>query len=288
MRPLRIHLPGGLYHVTLRGNHRQEIFHRDGDQDLLTRIVTETITRFSARIHAYCWMPNHIHLLVQVSETPLASLMLRIASRYARTVQKRLSTTGHFFERRYHAILVDTESYLLELIRYIHLNPVRASLVGDPGEYPWSSHHVYCQLRGEPWVTTDLVLKLWHPGRALAIAAYRQFIGSETTDAALPAPGAADDRIPDNDGFLTKLDLKPGRAPSTETLEGIVAKGCTQLDVSVSELASRSRARRLSRARAWIAHRAVQERVASICAVARLLHRNESAIRQLMARYPVD
>src|SRR5215207_5784129 len=110
-RPPRIHSPGAMYHVTLRGNHRHDIFFTVGDRRLLTIIISEAIESCGAQVHAYCYMPNHIHVLFQVDSTPLSKIMLLVASQYARRVQARLETTGHFFERRYHAVLVDTDAY---------------------------------------------------------------------------------------------------------------------------------------------------------------------------------
>ena len=80
------------------------------------------------RVHAYCLMTNHVHLAIQVADVPLGRAMMRIASRYARDIQRSLHTTSHFFERRYRALLVDADEYLLTLVRYIHLNPVRARI----------------------------------------------------------------------------------------------------------------------------------------------------------------
>lgn len=147
-------LPGAFYHVTLRGNHRQDIFVQSADRQILNEIVAEVMEQFGARLHAYCWMTNHIHALIQVSDVPLGSLMLRIAGRYARTIQAGLHTTGHLFEKRYQPVLVDQDEYLLQLLRYIHFNPVRARLVEFLDHYPWSSHRVYLGQREEPWVTT--------------------------------------------------------------------------------------------------------------------------------------
>ena len=128
MRKPRLHIPAAFYHVTLRGNHRQDIFFTADDRILLNAIVAEVIAGYGARLHAYCWMTNHTHMLIQVGDVPLGRIMLRIASRYARQIQARFRTTGHLFERRYHAVLVDVDSYLLELLRYIHLNPIRAQV----------------------------------------------------------------------------------------------------------------------------------------------------------------
>jgi len=159
-RPPRLHLPGGFYHVTLRGNHRQAIFYRESDRAALEAIVADTLSRLAAHVHAYCWMTNHIHMLIQISDVPLWRVMLRIAGKYARAVQAAMQTTGHLFEKRYHAVLVDSEAYLLTLIRYLHLNPVSAALVGKPGDYSWSSHHEYLGTRAHPWVTTSTALLL--------------------------------------------------------------------------------------------------------------------------------
>jgi len=123
-------------------------------------------------------MTNHLHVLVQVSEVPLGSVILQIASSYARTVQARLMTTGHLFERRYHAVLVDAYSYLLALVRYIHLNPVRAGLVADPAAYRWSSHRVYPGERACDWVTRGFALSLLTTQSAAALARYREFMCS--------------------------------------------------------------------------------------------------------------
>ena len=102
----RQHLPGGFYHVTLRGNHRQQIFNRDADRDALEEIIAEAASQTEVGIHAYCWMSNHLHMVTRVAEVPLGRLMQRMAARYARHFQRTLNTTGHLFERRYHAGLV--------------------------------------------------------------------------------------------------------------------------------------------------------------------------------------
>src|SRR3954447_17104786 len=138
-RALRLHVPGAMYHVTLRGNHRQNIFFSPADRQLMSDLFAEVIERFGARVYAYCYMTNHIHALIQVSETPLGRIMLRVAGRYARQTQAKLHTTGHLFEKRYYPVLIDADEYLLELLRYVHLNPVRARMVDAADEYPWSS-----------------------------------------------------------------------------------------------------------------------------------------------------
>ena len=175
-RRLRIHLPGGFYHVTLRGNHQQPVFYAEGDQSLLNKIVARAIDNFGARLHAYCWMTNHLHFLLQVGNEPLAKPMRQIAAEFARAMQIKLLTTGHYFERRYHATLVDTDAYLLELLRYIHLNPVRAGIVGNPVCHRWSSHHDYIGAGVTDWVTTEFALRMFSQDRTRAVAAYQEFL----------------------------------------------------------------------------------------------------------------
>jgi putative transposase len=286
-RRLRLHAPGAFYHVTLRGNHRQSIFFRDEDRNLLDGFVSDSLRLLAARIHAYCWMPNHLHMLVQVSDAPLGRLMLRIASAYARTVQLRFDTTGHLFERRYHAVLVDADNYLLTLVRYIHRNPVRARLVMDPAAYPWSSHSVYLGQQPKSWVTTDFVLKLFARLPDDAMRCYREFMACPVPDQwgiGNLAPHPEQPQILGDDAFVTRiLNGKTQLRPSM-TLDDLVCECCARFEVTLESLASRSRARRLAEARAWLGHEALARRVATVSAVARLLGRTEGALRHAMRR----
>ncbi len=139
-RKPRVHVPGGIYHVMLRGNGGQDIFFIPEDRDELYRLVAEGTARFEYRVHAYCLMTNHLHLAIEVGRVPLSRGMQNLAFRYTRWIHRREKRTGHLFQVRDRALLIDREAYLLELVRYIHLNPVRAGLVSDPLDYPWSSH----------------------------------------------------------------------------------------------------------------------------------------------------
>lgn len=286
-RRLRIHVPGGFYHVTLRGNHRQDIFFASEHRQWLEDIVAEVIARFAARVHAYCWMTNHIHLLVQVGEAPLGRIMLAIASRYARKVQASFQTTGHLFERRHDAKLVDADAYLLVLLRYIHLNPVRACMVAAAHDYPWSSHRAYLGRVVTPWLTTDFALSTFHRESARAVAAYQQFVDDAAVHGPSPFLGlnANDSRILGDDRFIEK-NLGVGWRPrSARTLEQVAEEVCRELSVTLAELESRSARRVLARARALVAHRCLNGRIASLAQVARRFGRDESTVRESMRRY---
>lgn len=287
-RPLRLHVPGACYHVTLRGNHRQRIFFTPGDRRLFERITAEVLERFPARLHAFCLMSNHVHLVIQVGEMPLGRLILRIAGRYARMVQARLGTTGHLFEKRYHAVLVDADAHLLELLRYVHLNPVRAHLVAHPSDYPWSSHHAYLGSGSRPWVTTELASSMLGRERGRAIAAYRRFVEQGlAAPARSPLDGCnpGDRRILGDDDFARRLAAPAWQPRSRLRLADIVDEACRRFGVAAGELVSPSRQRRLTQARAWVAHRALAERVASLAEVARTFGRNEASLRESVARH---
>jgi putative transposase len=272
-----------MYHVTLRGNHRQNIFFSIADRRLLTTIVSEVIESCSAQVHAYCYMPNHIHALIQVDDTPLSKIMLLIASQYARRVQARLATTGHFFERRYHAVLVDTDAYLVTLLRYIHHNPVRARLAETPDNYYWSSHHAYLGTRAEPWVTTDFALRMLDSDRERAIAAYTALLARPPTTSPFAECNARDPRILGSDSFADRLLGEEWNAQSaTGRLAELVRDACARFGVTTAELQSSSRLANLTRARLWVAEQAVSGGIASRAKVARLFNRYEPSFRHTL------
>lgn len=278
----RIHVDHAFYHATLRGNHRQPVFFEVSDRNLLDAIVARAIERYEASIHAYCWMSNHLHLLIQVGMKPLGDVMRQIASGYARAVQKKIDTTGHLFERRYHARFVTSDTYLLELLRYIHLNPVRAKMVADTGDYRWSSHHAYAGGRRESWLTVDFALALFAAERAAAHSAYRRFVAE-----------ADPDWVPE-DAEVHELSTgplpAPGPTPSShrlivhprQTLEELLTEACARFDVRVEDLVSFSRRRRVVLARGWLGREAVKRRVAPLAEVARLLGKDRSTLRHAM------
>lgn len=283
-RSPRIHAPGAMYHVTLRGNHRQDIFFSPDDRSLLTRIVREIIVDCGAQLHAYCYMTNHVHTLLQVSETPLSRIMLLVAGRYARGVQARLQTTGHLFEKRYHALLVDADEYLLTLLRYIHLNPVRAKLASSPDDYPWSSHHAYVGRRCEPWVTTGFALRMLGSDRQRAIAAYEAFVQTVPTSSPLLECNDRDPRILGGDAFAQKVLGDKWKPPSNGAFQKVIDEACARFGATEIELRSSSRLIDIARARAWIAEQALCTGIASVASVARYFNRDTSSVRQALQR----
>lgn len=161
-RPLRIEYPGAFYHVTSRGNERKKIYSTDRDKEKFLTYLESAHKRFKIIIHAYCLMPNHYHLLL---ETPIANLsrcMQFINSSYTTYYNIKRKRTGHLFQGRYKAILIDKDSYMEVLSRYIHLNPVRAKIVKLPEEYPWSSYRYYISSKKTPeFLNTEFTLNYY-------------------------------------------------------------------------------------------------------------------------------
>ncbi|HOT05532.1 MAG TPA: transposase, partial [Atribacter sp.] len=158
-RPVRIEFPGALYHITARGNKKENIFNHDRDRMVFLKILNETIIRYQFICYAYCLMPNHYHLLI---ETPNGNLSLGIRELngvYAQKLNWAYKTVGHVFQGRFKAILVEKESYLLELCRYIVLNPVRAGMVQYPWDWQWSSYQATAgQAEKLKFLSTDWIL----------------------------------------------------------------------------------------------------------------------------------
>jgi len=277
-----------MYHVTLRGNHRKDIFFCATDRARMSELFADALGSCDARLHAYCYMPNHLHALIQVANVPLGQVMLRIASPYARMTQARLETTGHLFERRYYPVMVDTSAYLLEVVRYIHLNPVRAGIVRTPDSYPWSSHHAYAGTRADSWVTTDFTLSMFSVNRVRAVAAYQRFIAEalRTGDTRSPFENCnpGDPRVLGGDDFARRMLGDDWRPRSSKSLDELIGEAGVRFGVSTEELRSRSRVRRVVAARAWVANEAVSGGVASLSGVARAFRRNESSLRRAHRR----
>jgi REP element-mobilizing transposase RayT len=176
-RPLRIEFPCALYHVTSRGNGRADIFLNDGDRQVFLDVLATVCHRLHWLCYAYCLMTNHYHVVIETPDADLAKGMRQLNGVYTQCFNRRHDHVGHIFQGRYKAILVDREAYLLELTRYVVLNPVRVRMVEAPEHWPWSS---YPAMLGHepvpPWLARDWVLRQFAQSRATARARYAQFV----------------------------------------------------------------------------------------------------------------
>ena|SRR3989338_1404714 len=193
-RPIRIEYEGACYHVTARGNERKEIFQNDQDRELFLKTLKEMLSTFGAVLHVYCLMPNHYHLVIQTPRGNLSHAMGWFQSTYTNRYNRRHRRSGHLFQGRYKAHLVQADAYARQLVPYIHLNPVRPRdkrAVIPSGRYPafqiysWSSHLTYAgKKKAPPWLSLDW-LSYWgtNPGQAKRryLEEIRQYFGQIVT-----------------------------------------------------------------------------------------------------------
>lgn len=176
-RPLRIAFAGALYHITSRGNARENIYQDEEDRRIFLDLLDRSCKRHAWVCHAYCLMPNHYHLLIETSQPTLSKGMKYLNGIYTQRFNRRHHRVGHVLQGRFKAILVDTEAYLLELSRYIVLNPVRAKLVHSAENWPWSSYRATAGLAtSHPCLTVDWVLSVFGKAKKLAHERYRVFV----------------------------------------------------------------------------------------------------------------
>ncbi len=179
-RPLRIEYPGALYHVISRGNEKRRLFDDDSDRVKFLRILEDYHERYGILIHSYVLMNNHYHLVIETPKGNLLKVMHGINSRYTGYFNRRYGRVGHLFQGRYKGILIDKDNYLLQLSRYVHLNPVRANIMEKPESYEWSSYPGYVRKNKEvKWVDYSWILSKFHRNREEARKKYRGFINEE-------------------------------------------------------------------------------------------------------------
>jgi len=217
-RPLRIEYEGGLYHVTSRGNAGQDIFLREEDRKRFLKTLSEVVERYCWIIHAYCLMSNHYHLLVETPQGNLSAGMRQLNGVYTQRFNLRHGRVGHLFQGRYRAFLVEKESYLLELSRYIVLNPVRAGIVAFPQEWSWSSYRVTAGLKkGVEFLHTDWILGSFSPSKAQAQKLYISFV-KEGIRKQSPLKEAKGGFILGGEGFIAKVRDLLERASGQEVV----------------------------------------------------------------------
>lgn len=175
-RPPLIHFRGALFHITARGNNQERVFLNFRDYQRHFARVGEIKKKFPFKLYAYCFMPNHVHFLIEVVKIPISKIMQALQTGYAMYFNKKYNHAGHVFQGRYFWFLVEKENYLLELIRYIHLNPVRAKLVAEPEEYQWSSYQEFINPKKECLVEREEVLRYFSQDSARALNKFKEFI----------------------------------------------------------------------------------------------------------------
>jgi REP element-mobilizing transposase RayT len=293
----RIEVAGALYHVIARGNQRHTTFRNAVDYRRYIDLLARYQQRHGFTLYAYVLMPNHLHLLLSPGRLLLAKTMQGLQQTYTRHFNQRYRLVGHCFQGRYKAILCQSDAYLLELVRYLHLNPVRARLVPTLDRYEWSSHGFYLGGRDAGGVAVETVLAQFSLIRERAVAAYRAFVA-----AGAPSGHREDfyavvaQRFLGDERFVERMERESlrevGRAPvdvSIETIRDQVGRLFGTRDTS---LGGHGRSREAARSRAIITFIAREEGGLPLKTVARYFGRDEAtlslAVQRLESRMTVD
>lgn len=295
-RKPRIHYPGALYHVILRGNARQDVFFNDEDRCRFFLLLQEGVERYGHRILVFSLLTNHVHLAIQVADVPLSRIMQNLSFRYARWANRRQGRSGHLFQGRYQAILVDADTYLLELAAYIHLNPVRAGMADGPESYPWSSHRAYLGRETVPWLSPECVLAHFSTKLEEARKLFAEFVVARINEGhrgEFYGKGSLDGRVIGEERFvedvLREADSLPVRKPSLAVVLEVVT---TMYDLTEEDLSAASQKRQASEARGLAAWAVRELTDATLNDLAGKFGRDAStlsaAIRRLEERQKID
>lgn len=296
-RPPRIDVPEALYHVLARGNQRRTIFRDASDYRRYSELLARYQQRHGFTLYAYVLMPNHLHLLLSPGRLPLSKTMQGLQQSYTRHFNQRHRLVGHCFQGRYKAILCQSDAYLMELVRYLHLNPVRAGLSPSADRYAWSSHPLYLAGRDAEGVAVESVLRRFSASRDRAVAAYRAFV-----NAGLPAGHRQDlyevigQRFLGDERFAERMErearqVEP-RPPVDVPMQVIARQVARALGIPEIHMGGQGRSRAAALARAVAAYLAREEAGLPINAAARYFGRDEAtlslALRRLENRLAAD
>jgi REP element-mobilizing transposase RayT len=284
-RQARLDAPEVLHHVMVRGLERRVIFTDDVDRDDFLARVTPMAAAGSWSVYAWALLPNHAHLLVRTGARPLPRCMRSLLTGYAGAFNRRHKRSGHLFQNRYKSIVVEEESYLLELVRYLHLNPIRAKVVPDLrhlARYPWTGHSALLGTVPRPWQATQPILAHFGPTMPRARKAYHDFVAAGLPQGRRPELQGGgllrshggwqavrdlrrgreayqgDERILGSSEFVAQLQrtteargARPQRAIDLDTL---MARVCAHVGIAPRALAAAGRTAAASRARVGIAY----------------------------------
>ena len=281
-RKPRIHAAGAVYHVILRGNARQEIFSDDRDRFRFYEILHKSCERFRHRILAFCLMTNHVHLAVQVGDIPLSRIMQNVSLRYTQWFNWRHKKCGHVFQGRYKAVMVDADSYLLELVAYIHLNPVRAGIAERPEEHRWSSHRAYLGKENIPWLGPTPVLSQFSDKADRACSMFAAFVAERATDGRrgeFHGEKTPDSRLFGGDRFMEEVLIHAGSLPEHKPDVATIVAAVTRLyRMSATQLAAPGQERTASEARGLAAWATRELSSGTLAELAPMLRRNPSTL----------
>jgi REP element-mobilizing transposase RayT len=252
-RKTSIEFEGALYHVIVRGNQKRKVFRSGDDYRIYLEILQRYKSRYQFALYAYVLMTNHIHLLIETGKIPLNKILQGINQSYTMYFNRKYKTVGHLFQGRYKSILCEKDAYLLALVKYIHLNPVRARIAQSPDGYPWSSHGAYVSntAKGE-LVDNGLVLKMFSQTEGSARKMYRSFMGEDIVISKKDVYCTVDQRMLGGSGFVEetitkhKLGVEQRRKKQEYSLEEMAVAIEREYGITLENMRSRSRSKAIA------------------------------------------
>ncbi|MFH1757221.1 MAG: transposase [Pseudomonadota bacterium] len=318
-RQARLDIPGALHHIMVRGINKLDIFKDDQDKTLFVERLGQNVIEGKCSIYAWVLMDNHVHLLFKSGQQGISAVMRKLLTWYAQYFNRRHGRTGHLFENRYKSILCDEDNYLLALVRYIHLNSIRAEIVTTLEELdrcPWNGHSALLGNAKQDWMDTGYILSQFGARKKAARNAYHRFVGEGLGMGRIPEftggglirsrggwsqvvsarrsgqKEESDERILGSGDFVnailkeaeekTRRQLKLRR--TDKTLSKIIEEECKRGRTSGNELRGGSRRRKVSTVRARIAKRGVEELGLSMAEIARHVGVTTSSIAKAVTR----
>jgi len=250
-RKPRIEIEGRLYHVMSRGNNRRKTFRCRDDFIRFTTILSQQKLKLPFYLYAYCLMPNHVHLLIEMQEALISRIMQRLLTTYSQYHNRKYRKTGHLFQGRYKSILCQTDCYLAELVRYIHLNPVRAGIVKRPEDYEYSGHRAYLGLDKTGLVDAEAVLRHFGANKKLAVETYIRFVEARLAEKSQDQYyRASEGRLLGDEEFLSEIKHRVGehkqvrKEPGHTSIEDLLSAAERSSGLSRHEFCSKSKNRK--------------------------------------------
>ncbi len=318
-RQARLDIPGALHHIMVRGINKADIFEDDEDKARFLERLGQNVAEGKCTVYAWVLMSNHVHILFKSGKEGISSVMRRLLTWYAQYYNRRHHRTGHLFENRYKSVLCEEDNYLLALVRYIHLNPLRAKIVRNMDEldsYPWSGHRDIVVISKKPWMDTDYVLSQFGSTRRKGLLAYRGFMREENGQVetkeltggglirsqggwsqvlALRRRGQKqeyDERILGGGDFVSKVlkgaeDRQLRQLKNRQvgrTIQTIIDEECRKGGISPAELIGGNKRRKVSEARSLVAIRSRDELGLSSAEIARHVGVNTSSVTRAIER----
>lgn len=287
-RRKRLHISTAVYHVMLRGNDGQPIFFDDADKCRMCLLMQEGVERFGHLIHSFCFMTNHLHLAIQVRDINISRIVQNLAFRYTAYINRKRNRVGHLFQGRFKSIIVNGDRYLKELIRYIHLNPVRAGLVKLPQYYLWSGHRSYLGLNEIAWLTCNNFLKKFSVSHEKAIKSYETYVLEGIgLDVDLDFHCGRQEGFLADEEFIAEILKEQGEVVEKRGVEmhDLITEVCKRFNVKKEQIQNTCKDRSLSQVRGILAFLVRESNNLTIEDLAHYLNRRASGLSRMAKRF---